>query len=122
MDPLGLPVDPQTVAGFTSEQLVLKLLGPQPRMMDDLIAESGSSTAHVSAALMLLELKGLARKASGTTYIRVFGRCENAPRDNVEKQRRVIAPRDRPEVVTRGAGFTVHREESIDGRREQRVA
>jgi hypothetical protein len=42
--------------------------------VDDLIAESGVTAAGVNAALMLLELKGLARKTSGTTYVRVFGR------------------------------------------------
>jgi DNA processing protein len=56
------------------EQLILRLLGPQPRVVDDLIAESAADAARVSAALMLLELKGLARKTSGTTYVRVFGR------------------------------------------------
>jgi predicted Rossmann fold nucleotide-binding protein DprA/Smf involved in DNA uptake len=61
------------------EQLVLKLLGPQPRTGDDLIAESGTTTARVQAALTLLELKGLARKASGTTYVRIFGRVMRDP-------------------------------------------
>jgi DNA processing protein len=56
------------------EQLVLRLLGPQPRTMDDLIAESGTATPRVAAALTLLEMKGLSRKCSGTSYVRVFGR------------------------------------------------
>jgi DNA processing protein len=61
------------------EQLVLRLLGPQPRTGDDLIAESGATAARVAAALVLLELKGLARKASGMTYVRIFGRVMRDP-------------------------------------------
>lgn len=56
------------------EQHLLRLLGPQPRAMDDLIAESGAAAAQVSAALMLLELKGMARKVAGGSFVRVFGR------------------------------------------------
>jgi DNA processing protein len=56
------------------EQLILRLLGPQPRPVDDLIQESAATAPRVTAALMLLELKGLARKAAGSTYVRVFGR------------------------------------------------
>jgi DNA processing protein len=61
------------------EQAILKLLGPQPRTMDDLIAESGLPTARVSAALMLLEMKGQARRCAGTSYVRVFGRVARQP-------------------------------------------
>ena len=60
------------------EQALQRLLGPQPRAVDDMIAESGIPAARVSAALMLLELKGLARKVTGTTYVRVFGRVARA--------------------------------------------
>jgi DNA processing protein len=56
------------------EQMLLKLLGPQPRSMDDLIAESTAPTARVSAALTLLEMKGMARRCAGSSYVRVFGR------------------------------------------------
>jgi DNA processing protein len=56
------------------EQALLRHLGPQPRTVDDLIAETAIPTARVSAALMLLELKGLSRKCAGTSYVRVFGR------------------------------------------------
>jgi DNA processing protein len=56
------------------ESTLQRLLGPQPRAVDDLIAESRVPAARVSAALMLLELKGLARKAAGAGYVRVFGR------------------------------------------------
>ncbi len=60
------------------EQALQRMLGPQPRAVDDMIAESGIPAARVSAALMLLELKGLARKATGTSYVRVFGRVARA--------------------------------------------
>jgi DprA winged helix domain len=43
-----------------------------------LIVESELDAARVSAALMLLELKGLVRKASGSSYVRVFGRVMRA--------------------------------------------
>jgi DNA processing protein len=75
---LSATADPQLTlpdpALTEDEQALLKLLGPQPRSVDDLTAESGASAARVSAALMLLELKGLARRCSGTGYVRVFGR------------------------------------------------
>jgi DNA processing protein len=61
------------------EQATLRLLGPQPRTMDDLIAESGIPTPRVSAALMLLEMKGLSRRCAGTSYVRVFGRVVRQP-------------------------------------------
>ena len=56
------------------EHAVLRLLGPQPRSADDLIAESSLPTARVTAALTLLEMKSLARKCAATSYVRVFGR------------------------------------------------
>lgn len=60
---------------LTEDEAALhRLLGPLPKAVDDLIVESGVDAARVSAALMLLELKGLARKASGSSYVRVFGR------------------------------------------------
>ncbi len=75
---LSVTVEPQLTLPdptLTEDELALqRLLGPQPRSVDDLIAESEIPAARVSAALMLLELKGLVRKASGTSYVRVFGR------------------------------------------------
>jgi DNA processing protein len=61
------------------EQTLLRLLGPQPRSADDLIAETSLPTARVSAALMLLELKGLSRKCAGSSYVRVCGRVMRGP-------------------------------------------
>jgi DNA processing protein len=78
MGVLTSTADPQLILPdptLTEDEVTLqRLLGPQPRAVDDLIAESGVPAARVSAALMLLELKGLARKATGTSYVRVFGR------------------------------------------------
>jgi DNA processing protein len=75
---LTATADPQLILPDPSltedERALQRLLGPQPRTVDDLIAESGVTAARVSAALMLLELKGLARKVTGTSYVRVFGR------------------------------------------------
>jgi DNA processing protein len=56
------------------EQQVLELLSAQPRPMDDLIAESGLSPGRASAALMMLEVKGFARKLPGNSYVRLMGR------------------------------------------------
>jgi DNA processing protein len=71
LDPqLSLP-DPEL---SEDEAMLHRLLGPQPRAVDDLIAESELPPARVSAALMLLELKGMVRKVSGTSFVRVFGR------------------------------------------------
>jgi DNA processing protein len=60
---------------LTEDEVAMqRLLGPMPKAVDDLIAESGTDAARVSAALMLLELKGLARKVTGSSYVRIFGR------------------------------------------------
>jgi DNA processing protein len=56
------------------EQRALDLLSAQPRPIDDLIAESGLGAAQVSAALMMLEVKGLVRKVPGNSFVRLMGR------------------------------------------------
>lgn len=53
------------------EQKVYDALGPQPLRVDQLAEATGLGTAGVSAALMLLEVKGLARRFAGGTYLRV---------------------------------------------------
>jgi DNA processing protein len=56
------------------EAILLELLSVLPRPVDDLIAESGLDTGQAAAALTMLELKGLARKAPGSGYVRVLAR------------------------------------------------
>jgi len=75
---LTATADPQLILpdpSLTDDEAVLhRLLGPLPKAVDDLIVESGASAARAAAALSLLELKGLVRKAGGGSYVRVFGR------------------------------------------------
>jgi DNA processing protein len=56
------------------EQRTLSLLSAQPCPMDDLIAESGLAAGQVSAALLMLEVKGLVRKVPGNSFVRLMGR------------------------------------------------
>jgi DNA processing protein len=58
------------------EARVLELLSVLPRPIDDLIGESSLTAAQVSAALMMLEVKGLVRKLPGNSYVRRMGRGE----------------------------------------------
>lgn len=53
------------------QRAVLDALSHQPRNIDDVIADCGLATAQVSAALMLLEVKGLARRFPGNQFVRV---------------------------------------------------
>lgn len=53
------------------QRAVLEALSHQPRNIDDVIAECGLATAQVSAALMLLEVKGLARRFPGNQFVRI---------------------------------------------------
>lgn len=53
------------------QQAVLEALSHQPRNIDDVIAASGLATAEVSAALMLLEVKGLVKRFPGNQFVRI---------------------------------------------------
>ncbi len=55
-----------------SEELkILEALSHQPRHVDDVVARSGLAAAQVSAALMMLEMKGFARRLPGSTFVRL---------------------------------------------------
>jgi DNA processing protein len=80
---LGIPLQEPSGDGQLSlaelalsdeEQRTLDLLSAQPRPMDDLIAESGLGAGQVSAALVMLEVKGLVRKVPGNSFVRLMGR------------------------------------------------
>ncbi len=58
----ALPADPV-------EAKVLACLGPEPRHVDEISAQSGLPVAQVSATLALLELKGLAQAVGGMKYV-----------------------------------------------------
>jgi DNA processing protein len=61
----------QDVAVSGDEQAVLETLTYQPRHVDGVVADSGLPAAQVSAALMMLEIKGLIRRFPGNTYVRL---------------------------------------------------
>ena len=60
-EPTELEMPPH-MNGHTAPQIVLALLGPAPVEIDDIVRESGLSTATVLASLLELELAGLARR------------------------------------------------------------
>lgn len=53
------------------EQLVYDALGTEPLRVDQLVDSTDLETAMVNATLMLLEVKGLARRFAGGTYLRL---------------------------------------------------
>lgn len=53
------------------EQCVYDALTPEPQRVDQLTERSGLDPARLNAALMLLEVKGLARRFAGGTYCRI---------------------------------------------------
>ena len=53
------------------EQQVYDTLGAQPRRVDQMVEATGLGAAQVGATLMLLEVKGLARRFAGGAYLRV---------------------------------------------------
>ena len=53
------------------EQRVYDALGPQPLRVDQLTEPTGLDPARLSATLMMLEIKGLARRFAGGTYCRI---------------------------------------------------
>jgi DNA processing protein len=67
--PLDL-LEPAPVQLSADETALAALLRETPQPMDDLILEAGLTAARVSAALLTLELKGLARRVPGNAYRR----------------------------------------------------
>lgn len=54
-----------------TEALLYEILGPDPIHVDQICVQSGLSAAEVTAALTVMELKGLVRKAAGMKYYAV---------------------------------------------------
>lgn len=54
-----------------AEQQVYDVLGSQPLRVDQIAERVGLDAAQINATLMLLEVKGLARRFAGGTYLRV---------------------------------------------------
>lgn len=52
------------------ERALHALLGPEPKPIDDLIMEAALPAGEVSATLLTLELKGVARRLPGNAYVR----------------------------------------------------
>ncbi|NPV48258.1 MAG: DNA-protecting protein DprA [Armatimonadetes bacterium] len=67
--PTERPRSEVTLSG--DEQAVLEALTYQPRHVDAVVADSGLAAAPVTAALMLLEMKGLIRRFPGNAYVRL---------------------------------------------------
>lgn len=66
------PSLPFNVASFSpGENKVWICLDVEPRHIDDLAAEAGLSASEVNTALVLLELKGAARRLPGNLFARV---------------------------------------------------
>lgn len=53
------------------ETRVYDTLGPQPLRVDQIVEAAGLDAARVNATLMLLEVKGLARRFAGGTFCRI---------------------------------------------------
>lgn len=67
--PLELEPPPRpTLSGDEAKLFALLTSDPQP--VDDLILETGMPAGQVSATLLFLEMKGLARRLPGNAYIR----------------------------------------------------
>jgi DNA processing protein len=77
IDGLGIRLDAvparpkrDTSALPESERAVLGALSHEPAHVDNIVAGTGLSTAQVTSALMLLEVKTLVRRFPGSTYVR----------------------------------------------------
>jgi DNA processing protein len=55
----------------STEAQLFNLLGPEPRHVDDLRAQSGLPIEKVSAALTMMELKGMVRQVGGMNYVTI---------------------------------------------------
>jgi len=64
---LPIPLSPES-------ERVLALLGPQQKHVDALTVESSLPSGQVLSALLLLEMRGSARRLPGNYYVRIPGR------------------------------------------------
>ena len=68
--PLPAQATPTTLKISPEEEILYKLLSLEPLALDRLIGQSGLTPQKVMAALMYMELKGLAKQLPGKFYIR----------------------------------------------------
>jgi DNA processing protein len=69
---LDLETEPPPAPDLSPDEAALyALLGAEPQPVDDLILESNLPTSRVNAALVMLELKGVARRLPGNAYVRL---------------------------------------------------
>lgn len=59
----------QVVPANPTEDLLLGLLSHEPIHMDELVRSAGLATATVSAALCMMELKGMVRRTDNNQYV-----------------------------------------------------
>lgn len=62
--------DPRVLALNEREKDILNLVGPNPRHIDELVAEAQLPPSIVSSTLMTLEIRGLIRQVPGQRYVR----------------------------------------------------
>jgi len=61
----------KVLPGDEVEAKILNILTHEPLQMDEIRNQSGLPIERVSAALVMMELKGLVRSAGGTSYVAV---------------------------------------------------
>jgi DNA processing protein len=66
----GMGQDPFRELVAAGREAILEAIAERPRSIDDLVARTGMSSRHLSAALAELELAGLAARAGPGLYIR----------------------------------------------------
>lgn len=62
--------DARAMALNEHERRVFESVGPSPKQIDAIIAESGLSASMVSGTLLALEVKGLVKQLAGQRYVR----------------------------------------------------
>jgi DNA processing protein len=61
----------KAVPADATEAVLLEMLSQEPLHVDDIRAQSGFPIERVSAALMMMELKGMVRQVGGMNYVAV---------------------------------------------------
>jgi DNA processing protein len=73
LQPEAVPARPtrEHISLSTDEQRVYDVLTPEPQRVDQIVETTDLPPAQINANLMLLEMKGLARRFAGGGFIRV---------------------------------------------------
>jgi DNA processing protein len=68
---LALDVEPVEPELSAEEAVLYRLLTAEPQPVDDLIIEAALPAAQVNAGLLMLEMKGVARRLPGNAFVRI---------------------------------------------------